>query len=52
MSLRADEISTLIQKQIQGFEETVELKETGRVISVGDGMPVYTDWKMLWQENC
>ncbi len=38
MSLRADEISTLIQKQIQGFEETVELKETGRVISVGDGI--------------
>ena len=38
MSLRADEISTLIQKRIQGFEETVELKETGRVISVGDGI--------------
>jgi F-type H+-transporting ATPase subunit alpha len=38
VSLRADEISTLIQKRIQGFEETVELKETGRVISVGDGI--------------
>ncbi len=38
MSLRADEISSLIEKQIQGFEENVELKETGRVISVGDGI--------------
>ena len=38
MSLRADEISTLIQKQIQGFDEGIELKETGRVISVGDGI--------------
>ncbi len=38
MSLRADEISSLIQKQIQGFEEGIELKETGRVISVGDGI--------------
>ncbi len=38
MNLRADEISTLIQKQIQGFDESVELKETGRVISVGDGI--------------
>ncbi|CAI2718066.1 F0F1 ATP synthase subunit alpha [Nitrospina watsonii] len=38
MSLRADEISTLIQKQIEGFESEVELKETGRVISVGDGI--------------
>lgn len=38
MNLRADEISSLIQKQIQGFEEGIELKETGRVISVGDGI--------------
>ncbi len=38
MNLRADEISSLIQSQIQGFEEGVELKETGRVISVGDGI--------------
>ena len=38
MSLRADEISSLIEKQIQGFDESIELKETGRVISVGDGI--------------
>jgi F-type H+-transporting ATPase subunit alpha len=38
LNLRADEISSLIQKQIEGFEEGIELKETGRVISVGDGI--------------
>jgi len=38
VTLRADEISSLIQKQIEGFEEGIELKETGRVISVGDGI--------------
>jgi F-type H+/Na+-transporting ATPase subunit alpha len=38
VSLRADEISSLIEKQIQGFEDSIELKETGRVISVGDGI--------------
>ena len=38
MNLRADEISSLIQKQIEGFEEGIELKETGRVISVCDGI--------------
>ena len=38
MNLRADEISSLIQKQIEEFEEGIELKETGRVISVGDGI--------------
>ncbi len=38
MNLRADEISSLIQKQIEGFDTSIELKETGRVISVGDGI--------------
>ncbi|MFQ5483427.1 MAG: F0F1 ATP synthase subunit alpha, partial [Nitrospinaceae bacterium] len=38
MNLRADEISSLIEKQIKGFDEGIELKETGRVISVGDGI--------------
>ena len=38
MGLRADEISSLIQKQIQNFDSGIELKETGRVISVGDGI--------------
>ncbi len=38
MNLRADEISALIQKQIEGFDTSIELKETGRVISVGDGI--------------
>ncbi len=38
MSLRADEISSLIQKQIQESDSGIELKETGRVISVGDGI--------------
>ena len=38
MSLRADEISSLIQKQIENFDSGIELKETGRVISVGDGI--------------
>ncbi len=38
MNLRAYEISSLIQKQIQDFDSGIELKETGRVISVGDGI--------------
>jgi F-type H+-transporting ATPase subunit alpha len=41
VSLRADEISSLIQKQIEGFDESIELKETGRVISVFDGLARY-----------
>ena len=38
MQIRAEEISRIIQKQIEGFDASVELAETGTVISVGDGI--------------
>jgi F-type H+-transporting ATPase subunit alpha len=38
MQVRAEEISELIRKQIEEFEATVELDETGIVIKVGDGV--------------
>jgi len=38
MQIRAEEISQIIQKQIEGFDSSVELAETGSVISVGDGI--------------
>ena len=38
MQIRAEEISQIIQKQIEGFESSVELAETGTIISVGDGI--------------
>jgi len=38
MELRASEISDILKKQIQGFDASAELAETGQVISVGDGI--------------
>ncbi|HBA26341.1 MAG TPA: F0F1 ATP synthase subunit alpha, partial [Nitrospinae bacterium] len=38
MEIRAEEISEIIKKEIQGFEKSIELKEIGVVISVGDGI--------------
>ncbi len=38
MQIRAEEISQIIQKEIEGFDASVELAETGNVISVGDGI--------------
>ncbi len=38
MEIRAEEISQIIREQIKGYEKTVELSETGTVISVGDGI--------------
>jgi F-type H+-transporting ATPase subunit alpha len=36
--IKADEISQIIQKQIEGYETRIDVKEVGSVISVGDGI--------------
>src|SRR5215813_3544659 len=36
--IKAEEISEIIKKQLQGYEAEVDLKEAGRVIEVGDGI--------------
>ncbi len=38
MKIRADEISAIIQNQIEEFDSDVEVKEVGTVLSVGDGI--------------
>jgi F-type H+-transporting ATPase subunit alpha len=38
MEIRADEISQLLKQQIKEFTSGVEVKETGTVLSVGDGI--------------
>jgi F-type H+-transporting ATPase subunit alpha len=38
MELRAEEISEIIRKQIEGYGKDVEVAETGTIISVGDGI--------------
>jgi F-type H+-transporting ATPase subunit alpha len=36
--IKADEISKIIQQQVEGYEAQVDIKEVGSVISVGDGI--------------
>jgi F-type H+-transporting ATPase subunit alpha len=38
MEIRAEEISQVIRNQIKDYEKKVEMSETGRVLSVGDGV--------------
>ena len=38
MPIQADEISKIIQREIEGFEAEVDVREVGTVISVGDGI--------------
>src|SRR5499426_4088338 len=36
--IKAEEITEIIKRQLQGYEAEVDLKEAGRVIEVGDGI--------------
>ena len=36
--IKAEEISEIIKKQLQGYEAEVDLQEAGRVLEVGDGI--------------
>ena len=36
--IKAEEISDIIKRQLQGYEAEIDLKEVGRVIEVGDGI--------------
>lgn len=38
MEIRPSEISSILKKQIAGFDNEAELSETGQVVSVGDGI--------------
>lgn len=38
MSIRAEEISTLLKQQIENYEAEIEVTEVGTVIQVGDGI--------------
>src|SRR5256885_2973763 len=38
MTLRSDEITSIIQKQLEGFESKLELSEVGYVLQCGDGI--------------
>ena len=38
MSIKADEITKIIQSQIEGFTKEVDIREVGTVTSVGDGI--------------
>ena len=38
MAIKADEITKVIQQQIQGYQSEVDIREVGSVTSVGDGI--------------
>lgn len=38
MQLKVEEFSDILQKRIEGFKNSVELKEVGQVVAVGDGI--------------
>ncbi len=51
MEIKAGEISRIIQRQIEGYETEVDIKEVGTVTSVGDGIArIYGLDKVMYNE--
>lgn len=51
MEIKADEISKIIQRQIEGYKTEVDIKEVGTVTSVGDGIArVYGLDRVMYNE--
>jgi F-type H+-transporting ATPase subunit alpha len=51
MSIKADEITKIIQRQIEGYEAGVDIREVGTVTSVGDGIAhVYGLDRVMYNE--
>jgi F-type H+-transporting ATPase subunit alpha len=51
MAIKADEISKIIQHEIEGFQSDVDIREVGSVISVGDGIAkVYGLDRVMYNE--
>jgi F-type H+/Na+-transporting ATPase subunit alpha len=38
MQIKAEEISSIIKEKIKGFDQQVDVSQTGSVIQVGDGI--------------
>ena len=38
MQIKADEISKIIEEEIQNYDQRVEMSETGTVLYIGDGI--------------
>lgn len=51
MEIKADEITKIIQRQIEGYETEVDIQEVGTVTSVGDGIArIYGLDKVMYNE--
>ncbi len=51
MEIRPEEITSIIKKQIEGFEKEIDVSEVGEVIQVGDGIArVYGLDKVMYSE--
>ena len=47
MNIRAEEISKIIQQQVENFDKTATKSEVGTVLEVGDGIA-----RVLWTGQC
>ena len=52
MQIRAEEISQIIRKEIEGFDKKVAVTETGTVLEAGDGIARVYGLDTRWRASC
>ncbi|EKQ10772.1 ATP synthase alpha chain [Lacticaseibacillus paracasei] len=52
MSIKTEEISSLIKKQLEGYQDDLAAEEVGTVTYIGDGIARATGLEMPWPTNC
>ena len=51
MQIKADEISKIIEEEIQNYDQRVEMSETGTVLYIGDGIARVSASRTPWPWN-
>ena len=52
MQIRAEEISQIIRKQIEDYDQKVAVTETGTVLEAGDGIARVYGLGRRWPASC
>ncbi len=52
IAIRPDEISSIIQQQIEQYDKDVKVADVGTVLQVGDGIARIYGLQTRWPANC
>ena len=52
MTVRPDEVASIIKQEIERYEDKLKMESVGTVLRVGMGLPGFIVWITAWPSNC